>query len=689
MTPQEAYAEAEAAIEFYIKKHEEARNAPQNSSVRRNTPSTSLDLSGNDPNKAKFYHRSPLRVIPRSILKTNTITHLNISHTDISDLSILDELDANLTSLDLHDTLITDINPIAQHPSITTLDLEGTQIRDLRPLKVLENLKALDVSNTQAQDLTPIASLQKLENLYALSLTAQDIQPLSKLSRLSNLSLSCRDVRDYFPIQDLTNLTHLKLYNFRSRTLDFLSSLNQLSMLHVEGAVLDDISALQNTFRLKQLSLKAPRLKILPDLSNLKSLTGLTIEKSNVHNLAPISDFTQLVSLSVNNSPVTDLQPLSKLTNLTVINLNQTEVRDLSPLSALQKLSKISLQNTPITDLSPLATLSNLKDLDIQKSNVSSLAPLANVKWLHTLNFSDTKVYDLRPIYMFYKEPWGYTACILKFASTPASQLDPETDRIFKKSVKRIHPRDGFLVGYDEFGEYLANMDDQIYDRFLRDRSAELNIPLEPADDAALHWRQAHDANKHAYHQIKDACERAEQSFNRRYNSEIYGTVLQLRLDLDENFFHRNEPAIGETGERLMSLFEKAASKYMPAQQRDALQRLVDTLKGQLEHLPDYVESKKRPKPVDRGTNRRKRKGAYKPVSERPYVQPIESVEQKFVRYALAFAKGLVRTILTLIATVIVGLLLGVVMIATGLPKVVGAVFIVVALIILVSRARR
>ena len=61
------------------------------------------------------------------------------------------------------------------------LDLRNTQVSDLSPLAGLTNLRYLYLSRTQVSDLRPLAGLTRLRYLYLSGTQVEDLSPLAGL----------------------------------------------------------------------------------------------------------------------------------------------------------------------------------------------------------------------------------------------------------------------------------------------------------------------------------------------------------------------------------------------------------------------------------------------------------------------------------------------------------------------------
>ncbi len=91
------------------------------------------------------------------------LEHLNISETAVESIYPLKDL--HLKTLIMKDTLINNYSALGRIKSLEYLDISKCNIKDIQSLKYLENLVHLDISNTKITDLSPIASLSKIKKL--------------------------------------------------------------------------------------------------------------------------------------------------------------------------------------------------------------------------------------------------------------------------------------------------------------------------------------------------------------------------------------------------------------------------------------------------------------------------------------------------------------------------------------------
>jgi hypothetical protein len=192
--------------------------------VGRLTHVTTLDLSN-----TKVSDLSPLAGLTK-------LSTLNLSNTQVSDLSPLAGL-TELAEIGLSGTQVSDLSPLAGLTTLSTLYLDGTQVSDLSPLAGLTTLSTLNLSNTQASDLSPLAGLTKLSTLNLSNTQASDLSPLAGLTELAVLGLSGTQVSDLSPLAGLTTLSTLYLDGTQVSDPSPLAGLTKLSIWSVGSTV--------------------------------------------------------------------------------------------------------------------------------------------------------------------------------------------------------------------------------------------------------------------------------------------------------------------------------------------------------------------------------------------------------------------------------------------------------------------
>ena len=297
-----------------------------------------------------------------------------------------------IRGIDLSETRIDDIAPLANLTGLQSLLLWRTTVSDLTPLANLTALELLDLGETSVSDITSLSNLTGLQSLSLWRTTVSDLTPLSNLTALESLHLGGTSVSDITPLSNLTGLQSLSLWSTTVSDLTPLSNLTALESLELGETSVSDITSLSNLTGLQSLSLWSTTVSDLTPLSNLTALESLHLGGTSVSDITPLSNLTGLQSLSLWRTTVSDLTPLSNLTALESLALGETPVSDITPLSNLTGLQSLSLWSTTVSDLTPLVNLTGLQRLDLERTLVSDLTPLSNLTKLQLLDLKGTGI---------------------------------------------------------------------------------------------------------------------------------------------------------------------------------------------------------------------------------------------------------------------------------------------------------
>ncbi len=327
-------------------------------------------------------------------------------------------VDGQLT-LDLSDTAVADLSPLAGMPLVELNLSNCARIHDLGSLKGLK-LESLKLDRTSVTDLAPLKGME-LENL---SIVGTPVMDLSALDGSPLRSLDCADTS----ITDFSALTHTRL--IESLTLPpTVTDLGFLSGLPVRELRLDKCikaegySALLGLRALEVLSLRDDfhelPAKELPYISNLKTLPLLrqivagggkdetseafwTKWEADLRWLAIVrktagcsAQFLDggLWKVALNTPSVKDLE-FVRGGHIVELNLYETPVSDIGPLAGMP-LEALDLRRTKVTDISPLRSLGNLRELKFWQNSIKDFSPLSSLQQLEFLDLTETPFSDL------------------------------------------------------------------------------------------------------------------------------------------------------------------------------------------------------------------------------------------------------------------------------------------------------
>ncbi|MBR90965.1 MAG: hypothetical protein CMO66_06840 [Verrucomicrobiales bacterium] len=94
-----------------------------------------------------------------------------------------------VSSLQLFDSGLHDVSPLANLNHVTVLDLAGNRISNITPLAKLTNLEELALDRNLITDLSALANLTKLKNLGLENNRITSLAPLTQLKQLKFLQL--------------------------------------------------------------------------------------------------------------------------------------------------------------------------------------------------------------------------------------------------------------------------------------------------------------------------------------------------------------------------------------------------------------------------------------------------------------------------------------------------------------------
>lgn len=316
----------------------------------------------------KMFNWASLSLIDRQISNLEPLaslpwlTNLELTGHRFSDIKPLTHL-VNLRSLTISDNTIIHTNErvelnlesLTSLTQLTTLNLADTGIRDLNFLYALSSLQELDVSNNPIEDLTPILALPNLKKVKARALLG------------NALPIECPEfvVCDFDPPPPTDFIEHC----------EFVKGLNTSDRASwpTTGTIKAMASAVyQSIYDWTLLDCNALG-------TSLSEKTSLNLEDYGLKDLTPVGFFSQLTTLKIKYGKLQNLQPLANLVNLTKLDLQYSNITDPTPLWSLPKLNTLILSGNKIVSLEGLAG-PHLQDLDLSYNEILDIKPLANLE---------------------------------------------------------------------------------------------------------------------------------------------------------------------------------------------------------------------------------------------------------------------------------------------------------------------
>lgn len=340
----------------------------------------------------------------------------NLSITDLKNISKLN----NLEKLDITKSEIDDISFLSDLTKLTSLKTNvNAKLTDYSPLENLTNLFTLEIYGNigYSSDMSFLSKLSKLNTLYLTFETDRDIEFIKDAKNLSVLSLDV-PLETYNKINTMLEetkiviKTHGKLSNENLNkveetkiedgiikwstfseddtyviSIDLTDEYKDIEKLQKELEKLDNYKNL-NTLTITSTEKTLYSVNNLKFLSNLKNLETLNINYLNLNDTSSLSNLVNLKKLSITNGNManTKFTYLSNLTNIEELNLSMQNITDISFLKDYKNLNKLYLNGNNITDITPLKNITTLTELYIGcNNNLSDISTISNLSNLTNL----------------------------------------------------------------------------------------------------------------------------------------------------------------------------------------------------------------------------------------------------------------------------------------------------------------
>ncbi|SEH07555.1 leucine-rich repeat domain-containing protein [Candidatus Venteria ishoeyi] len=147
--------------------------------------------------------------------------------------------------IDLGNTGMTDVSPLAACSALKMLFLNHTGVTDISPLIACSALKQLNLSNTGVTDVSPLAACSALIYLHLSNTGVTDASPLAACSALNILFLDSTSVTDVSPLATCTALEMLNLSNTGVTDVSPLAACSTLKLVDLSNTGVTDVSMLQ------------------------------------------------------------------------------------------------------------------------------------------------------------------------------------------------------------------------------------------------------------------------------------------------------------------------------------------------------------------------------------------------------------------------------------------------------------
>lgn len=256
----------------------------------------------------------------------------------------------NLESLDISYT--TGINNLSiktllKFTKLRDLNLSYTDITDLSFLSAYKNLIGVSL---MGMNINEISFLEKMPMLEKLNLSYNDISdpsPISRLIHLTHIGMDKTNIKNLDFLRPLNNLVQVSVDDNSINDLSALKHKN-LKSLYVSYTNVVDFSSLGNMDSLLALYAINDQVESLSQFKNLKNLELLDVSSNKISNFDGLENLVMLETLNVNNNKLLKSLKLNKPNNsVTTLKMNRSGLESLEHKSMWKKLSNFSYSSTP------------------------------------------------------------------------------------------------------------------------------------------------------------------------------------------------------------------------------------------------------------------------------------------------------------------------------------------------------
>lgn len=282
----------------------------------------------------------------------NKLIYLDISDSNIKDLSFLEEFDTLKYVYILKNDDLLSVAPLKNHTGITHLDIDAS----LDGIEVISGFKELEeLELSRPHSLQYLSGLTNIDSLTIMN--ASFLDNLSPIGNLTNLITLTIDESSYD-----TTFSNYHYYF----SLAFLENLQNLESLNLSGGAsyFGDCSSIFSLEKLHSLSLHHGTFNVgnSPDFSTLKNLVSMDITETKFLYNVQINQSGMVTDIYYDtHTPETIAKALENTSNLEILFCDSQKLENIDFVKTLPNLVVVSFADNYITDFEPLLSLSRLQ----------------------------------------------------------------------------------------------------------------------------------------------------------------------------------------------------------------------------------------------------------------------------------------------------------------------------------------
>lgn len=358
--------------------------------------------------------------LAKAIFNNLTNQNIEVAMLDSKTLIIFEGSLANITSLDVSGSNVTDLTGISAFTNVKRLSVHNNKITNLSELEKMTGITYLYLNGNNLGD--SISSVWKLTNLTELyidntGISDKQFNGIVSLKKLKKLTCNKNTLRSLIALRNLPELKEVyasnnNIENLKEISVEKFVADNQVPIesedVDISIVVLDPVLNARLDKQLGDLVKARTRFNgryaltistaSLAKVQNL-DLSATYDDTEKITDITGLETFRNLKSLDLSNNKVGNLDKLSVLKNLESLTVRNNELTDLNLVKNLKNLKQLDASHNDITNVSGVAELTNLEILLLNSNKIkNNIAPLHNLSNLTVLSLSDNEVSNVKDI---------------------------------------------------------------------------------------------------------------------------------------------------------------------------------------------------------------------------------------------------------------------------------------------------
>lgn len=216
-----------------------------------------------------------------------------------------------LKALDLSCTAVTDLDFLAEHPSLERLTINSppgfcmSELTDVSGVTTARQLLSLDLQGHGLTSLSGFGNLKRLQRLYLSQNEISSLSSIGAIRGLQSLYIADNQIASLSEITPLINLRALELGSNPVSDLSSLTTLVRLDTVGLSNLGISSLPSLSALVNLRSVTASFNELTSLASFADIADeLTQLEVSANEIESIGPIADTDFRGLLWLGNNPI-------------------------------------------------------------------------------------------------------------------------------------------------------------------------------------------------------------------------------------------------------------------------------------------------------------------------------------------------------------------------------------------------